>query len=824
MRWPGCSWANPDNAVPDAGSLTARILLIGEAPGEREVAQKQPFVGPSGQRLDAWLRGAGLRREQLYITNVIPWRPPANKIAAAPKEMIQAQSARLRALIERMPDLTLVVPMGNTALRALRIDPPNIMNTRGIPRALALGHGRAVKVVPTIHPAATFRQPALAYLCQQDWQRIADESRFPEVWTPENRTVIVTQPDDPTLEPYLAEHGPPVAFDIETPNFSGTPRRWEPEIGCVGFAVSAEEAVVVPTRDERGALTPHGFAIVQRVLGTTRPKIAQNGLFDTFWLRHAGVSVAQWIYDTRWMHHAIAPRLPHNLTTLASLYTRRPYWKHEAKDSQGHAYQHNNHALWQYCGIDVATTWEIYQALRNHLVRVGRLDFYMHYYAAFFPVLEHLLWYGRRVDTTRLAELKEAYQAAREQARQRVVDLGAGHIFGAKSISPTKLQSYLYKELQLPTKRRKRAGSTTPTADALALRTIARNHPTHAPLVAAIIEFREAQKMLEFFSPDLLDRDGRLRSQFAFGTETGRLSSTRTPMERGRNEQNLPPEFRQVIIAEPECVLVSVDLSQIESRLCYAMTGDPELIRLALSAPDEVDMHRENAARIFRVAPEAVTREQRDLGKRVVHGAQRGMSGRRLHDLLLLEGWVPPPVSECDRIIGDYFRAVPQVAAWQAHVRRLIGRLRYLQTPPPWCRRLDFTFDIRNEETFRKAYSFLLQATAADIMNTYGLLGAWRATTSGDWGPQAAILLQVHDELLVTVRPEYAHQVMADLATWLAHPVHIPAALVVTGAPVEFRAACTFKLGPRWGASMREWKSLPSADAVRAVIRELGTA
>ena len=67
------------NAVPGEGSLTAKIMFIGEAPGFREDQLARPFVGPAGMFLDQLLSGIGLRRDDVYITNMVKCRPPNNR-------------------------------------------------------------------------------------------------------------------------------------------------------------------------------------------------------------------------------------------------------------------------------------------------------------------------------------------------------------------------------------------------------------------------------------------------------------------------------------------------------------------------------------------------------------------------------------------------------------------------------------------------------------------------------------------------------------------------------------------------------------------------
>lgn len=76
-KCPLCKLAQ--NAVPGAGSLTAEILFVGEAPGEKEDASGEPFVGAAGKFLDELLESINLKRDEVYITNVVKHRPPGNR-------------------------------------------------------------------------------------------------------------------------------------------------------------------------------------------------------------------------------------------------------------------------------------------------------------------------------------------------------------------------------------------------------------------------------------------------------------------------------------------------------------------------------------------------------------------------------------------------------------------------------------------------------------------------------------------------------------------------------------------------------------------------
>jgi len=140
-------------AVPGEGDPRARIMFVGEGPGQQEDVQGRPFVGPAGQLLDELLREAGLTRDRLFITNIVKCRPPGNRDplpdeVAACREFLFGQIAVINPKV--------VCTLGRQALQAL-IDPNgSITREHGKPREL---YGKLF--VPLYHPAAALHQQRL---------------------------------------------------------------------------------------------------------------------------------------------------------------------------------------------------------------------------------------------------------------------------------------------------------------------------------------------------------------------------------------------------------------------------------------------------------------------------------------------------------------------------------------------------------------------------------------------------------------------------------------------------------------------------------------
>lgn len=145
------------NTVFADGNPASRIMLIGEAPGEDEDRQGKPFVGVSGRLLDRMLEQIGLDRTNVYITNILPWRPPGNRSPT------QAEIAACLPFLERHVALIgprVIVPLGGTSAKTLLNCADGITRLRGQWREYPVpGLPAAVPVLPMLHPAYLLRTP-----------------------------------------------------------------------------------------------------------------------------------------------------------------------------------------------------------------------------------------------------------------------------------------------------------------------------------------------------------------------------------------------------------------------------------------------------------------------------------------------------------------------------------------------------------------------------------------------------------------------------------------------------------------------------------------
>ncbi|MBY0337921.1 MAG: uracil-DNA glycosylase, partial [Acetobacteraceae bacterium] len=145
------------NLVFCDGVPGAPIMLVGEAPGADEDRQGKPFVGVSGQLLDRMLASIGLSRaENVYLSNILPWRPPGNRTPT------DAEVAMFLPFIRRHIELAkprLLLLLGGTAAKALLATGEGITRLRGKWNNVVASNSEVIAALPTLHPAYLLRNP-----------------------------------------------------------------------------------------------------------------------------------------------------------------------------------------------------------------------------------------------------------------------------------------------------------------------------------------------------------------------------------------------------------------------------------------------------------------------------------------------------------------------------------------------------------------------------------------------------------------------------------------------------------------------------------------
>jgi DNA polymerase-1 len=365
------------------------------------------------------------------------------------------------------------------------------------------------------------------------------------------------------------------------------------------------------------------------------------------------------------------------------------------------------------------------------------------------PVLVDMEWHGVLVDRERLAEISRGFAAELAELEHQLYR-AAGTVFNLNSTP--QLRTVLFEKLQLPMLKKTKTGPSTDFEVLEQLAAMGHDVPR------LLIEYRELAKLKSTYVdalPGYINpKTGRIHTSFnQTGAATGRLSSSEP------NLQNIPirtprgEAIRRAFVADPGCVLLTADYSQIELRLLAHLSGDPAFLQ---AFGQGGDIHRQTAAIIFGVAQEAVTPEMRARAKTINFATIYGQGSFALSRQL---GISPDQAKE---FITQYFTRFAGVRAWldrtiatareQGYVETIFARRRYI----PELRDRNFNVRAFGERT---ATNSPLQGSAADLIKIamIRIAQAFR-----ERGLAARLLLQVHDELVVEA-PEAEQSVAGDL-------------------------------------------------------------
>ena len=420
-------------------------------------------------------------------------------------------------------------------------------------------------------------------------------------------------------------------------------------------------------------------------------------------------------------------------------------------------------ALHSYCSAVEA----LYETLPPKLEELGMKELYHTVELPLCPVLARMEQRGFLVDAKALSDFGESLTGTIRRLEQRIYD-AAGAPFNINS--PKQLGKVLFEDLQLPHGKKTKTGWST-NADVL------EKLRYEAPIVGAVLEYRQYAKLKSTYADGLLkamDPDGRVRTSFQMTvTATGRLSSTEPNLQNIPTRTDLGSEIRRMFIPAEGCVLVDADYSQIELRLLAHMAGDEAMIAAFRSGGD---FHAETAAKVFHVAPDQVTHEMRRQAKAVNFGIVYGISAFSLSQDIGVS------VAEAKAYMEAYFATFPGVRTYMDAIVERAREQGYVETL--FHRRRDLpelkssNFNLRSFGE-RVALNMPIQGTAADIMKL--AMVAVRKRLRQEL-PEARLVLQVHDELIVECPEEEAEAVRRLVKEEMEAVISLPVPLVADPA------------------------------------------
>lgn len=753
-----------------SGPCPARLMVVGEAPGEKEVELATPFVGPSGYLLDNTLQEVGLHRSMCFVTNVVRERPFKNDLEEAGMiaETLKQRTADhqfiwgkwvdsrvrfglelLEAEIEECRP-TVVVALGNLALWALT-GQWGIRKWRSSILQGTTKSGHKFKIIPSIHPAAVLREYPLKGTFIHDMRRVAKElSRGPMVTPPDYRFIIRPSYEQALAELYriewLANNSPsklPLTGDIETR--AG-------HIACLGLGLSKTEAICIPfmcVERVTGYWTLQQETVIvsllQRILSHPNVEMAwQNGSYDLQYEYRWHFFLPKLDFDTMLAQHAMFSVSPKGLDYLSSLYCDyHIYWKDDGRLWDPSM---DEEKFWFYNCEDCVRTFEIKEgekAAIGYLATAGGwtklpsvVDFQMKVTG---PVTRMMLR-GVRSDDVARAKMAMALMTRSNELQHEVVEM-AGQDLNIRS--PKQMVEFFYGTLhQAPIYGRNKDGTRgNLTTDDEALVKIASREPVLRPLVARIQALRSAGVFLSTFVQMPRDIDGRIRCDFKVGgTVSYRFASSENAFGSGGNLQNIPtgdddeealillPNIKELFLPDHGKTMFDLDGDSADLRF---VTGESGCKQMQAYFAAGVKPYVEIAKEFYRDPTITKHHSSYKRMKALCHGSNYLGTPPGLSERIGL------PVHDIDRMQKWYFGMCPEIRVWQEDLKEQVNKQGWIENPFGY--RFYFLDRISNR-TYNQAVALIPQSSVGRVIN--------QALVNIDANlPRVEPLLQVHDSL-----------------------------------------------------------------------------
>lgn len=713
---------------------TCQIAFVGEAPGATEEKSGEPFVGISGSLLTTLMQSVGISRTEVYMTNVVKERPAKNDITEF-FEVKRNGAQTTPAFDEYVKGLkheletcsaNVIVAVGGTALYALT-GKFSATKWRGSILESTLVPGR--KVVCIIHPASALRQYIFRHFITFDLKRVKEEANFPDI-RGTARSIQIAPSFDDCIQflTNILQNESETACDIEVTN---------EEVSCISFAPNPCQAISIPfydtgkdyfTLEQETAI----WILIESIFKAKHiKKIFQNGIFDMTFM-HSRYGLYCQNYDDTMIGQAVMyPDFPKGLDFITSIFTREPYYKDEGK--KHFKYGGAMRDFWLYNAKDSIICSEAMPKIKSDLERLGNFETYETQTKMIEPLI-YMSQRGMRVNVeARDKEAKESEIKIKE-LEERLWSITGSKINHA---SPKQLCDYFYSTKgHKPYLNRKTGGATV---DGDALKRLSRKGFEEARIISDI---RGLAKRKSTYLEMALDSDNRIRSSFnPVGTDSLRLSSSKTIFDTGGNTQNLPYDVRKFIEADDGYVCYQMDLSQAENRLVAYIAPEPNMIRAFETG---ADIHRQTAALIFGKPMEEISDEdgscpiggglhsERFWGKKANHGLNYDLGYKTF------AFYYEIPEADAKFICERYHTAYPGVRRYHQWVRDKLAKDRILTSLFGWNR---LFLDQWGDSLFKVAYSFIPQASIAALLNRYGIVGPYYE------GINIEYLNNVHDSI-----------------------------------------------------------------------------
>ena len=578
---------------------------------------------------------------------------------------------------------------------------------------------------------------------------------------------------------------PVFAFDTETTSLD----YMQAELVGVSFSVKSGEAAYIPLAHAYLGV-PEQLSremVLDELRGLlqdpNKQKVGQNLKYDMSVLARYGIELRGIAFDTMlesYVLNSVATR--HNMDDLALKYLGKstiPFEEVAGKGAKQITFdQVDIEIAAKYAAEDADITLLLHEALWPKLHALPSLQsVFEKIELPLVSVLSRIERNGVLLDTGLLNRQSAKLSQRLEELERDAFEL-AGEPFNLGS--PKQLQTIFFEKLQLPVKKKTPKGQPSTAEDVL--QELALDYP----LPKVILEYRGLSKLKSTYTDQLPKQvnpgTGRIHTSYHQAVAaTGRLSSTNP------NLQNIPirteegRQVRKAFIAAPGYQLIAADYSQIELRIMAHLSSDAGLLTAFAQG---LDIHKATAAEVFGQSLDAVTDDQRRSAKAINFGLIYGMSAFGLARQLSIgrgdaQSYIDLYFERYPGVL-DYMDRTKALAAEQGFVETLFGRRLYL----PEINTTNFQ---RRQGAERTAINAPMQGSAADIIKLAMIdVDRWLTTDK----PDARMIMQVHDELVLEVNADQVDEVAAILTAKMSQAVELKVPLLVeTGVGLNWEEA-----------------------------------
>ncbi len=578
------------------GNEKAKLILVIDRPASRAYTDSSIISGRGGHNLHLILAHAGISNNDAYVVCANPTDIPEGAIMNT-KGVLTERGANLARDLKSALELLkphVVVPMGRVSCTFLLQD-HRLDKLRG-----SCFQYNGFKVIPTRNPFTSGFNTPDRYIISADLSK-AKRHCTPEPYKPPDMNIII-DPAPNVVERYLAD-ADHVSCDIEVAGG---------QVFCIGFSKDEDSAMVVNLDrpiPERAVM----WRICAEFLDDpTKTVVGQNFIYDMNMLwRLNYLRVSAKVHDTMIAHHIMYPEFEKSLQFLTSMYTTIPYYKDEGgfwKRGIG-----DRKSFLYYNGKDCIATYRVWEKLKDKVLSDKFISQYTETISMYEPLV-YLMYRGINVDMKELELVKQRLKeeiTSLDASLQGVVQKESDHeCMEINYNSPKQCMTYFYGTLGLPPYRK--AGK--PTVDDKALAQLAKSTSAREGLYSAqlIQQLRQRNKLFSTYLDIEFDKDQRFRSEYRpRGTRTGRLSSGKTFWGSGMNAQNVPPEMKAFLVADPDCLLIEMDKRQSEWVITAYLANDPGMIGVITTG---VDPHSATAEMVTGIPLDAILAENKAIG------------------------------------------------------------------------------------------------------------------------------------------------------------------------------------------------------------------